>query len=94
MKDSKIRDKLKKLTEKWDKNVGPFDSRTRILTGSILVFVVPLQELGYFQIPLFSAIGAMFAGGILVVEGLTCRCVLYSLLGIDRYPVEESEPED
>jgi hypothetical protein len=96
MKDNRIYDKIKNLTGKWDKNVGPFDSQARILIGSMLILLAPLQALGYVPIPLFSSIGATFAGTILVVEGLINRCVLYSILGIDRCPVDirEKESED
>lgn len=93
MKDNRIFDKIKKLTGKWDKNVGPLDSRARILIGSILFLLAPLQALGHVPIPLLSSIGAAFAGTVLVVEGLINRCVLYSILGINRCPVDINKEE-
>ena len=87
-------DRIRALIGGWDQNVGPFDSKVRVLIGSILVLLAPLQVFGYVELPVFSSIGAAFAGIVLIVEGLLNRCVLYSLLGINRCPVDIEEDSE
>lgn len=87
-------DRIRDLMKGWDPNVGPFDSKVRVLVGSLLVLFAPLQFFGYLQLPFFSSIGAALAGIILLVEGLVNRCLLYSLLGINRCPVDMEEESE
>lgn len=72
----------------WDKNVGPLDAKLRIIFGVLLVLLAPLQGMGYITIPIFSTVGAAIAGIIIVIEGLVNRCILYTVLGINRCPVD------
>lgn len=83
-----LHNRIRKRTGGWSKNVGPTDAKVRVTVGVLLVALAPLQALGHVPIPLFSSIGAAFAGIVLVVEGVLSRCVLYSILGIDRCPVD------
>lgn len=82
----KLRSKIKDYSNIWKKNVGTVDARIRILVGLTLVLLAPLQLMEIIKIPLFTSIGAVVAGSILMVEGLVNRCILYSLLGINRCP--------
>jgi hypothetical protein len=79
----------------WGKNVGKVDARIRVIFGLILVLLAPLQLMEIIQIPFFTSVGAVVAGSILMVEGLVNRCILYSLLGINRCPADiESNEQD
>lgn len=71
-----------------DRNVGPLDAKVRVAVGVVLCVLAPLQALGMVTVPVFSSIGAGFAGTVLVIEGSLQRCLLYGLLGIDRCPVD------
>lgn len=75
----------------WDKNVGPMDAKLRIIFGVLLLSLAPLQGLGYITIPIFSTMGAAVAGIIIVIEGLVNRCILYTILGINRCPVDSQK---
>jgi|APHM01.1.fsa_nt_gi Protein of unknown function (DUF2892). len=76
------------LSGAMEKNVGPRDAQTRIVVGLLLIGLAPLQAAGYVPIPLFTSVGAAFAGAVLTVEGITSRCLLYKILGINRCPVD------
>lgn len=71
-----------------NRNVGPLDAKMRVAVGVLLCVLAPLQALGIATVPVFSSIGAGFAGAVLVIEGSVQRCLLYSLLGINRCPVD------
>ena len=89
IKDSYSR--IKNNLSGWNKNVGPLDAKIRIIFGAILISLAPLQGLGYIIIPIFSTFGAVIAGIIIIIEGLVNRCILYSILGINRCPVKTQE---
>lgn len=84
----RLRNKLKDIGSTWEKNVGRVDARIRILIGSLLMTLAPLQAAGFLPIPFFTSAGAFTAGAILMIEGALNRCILYSLLGIDRCPTD------
>lgn len=88
MSKDKLRSKINDYAGIWEKNVGSVDARIRIFVGSLLVLLAPLQATGYIPIPLFTSVGAVLAGCILIIEGLLNRCVLYSILGINRCPTD------
>lgn len=93
MSKDKLRSKMKDYAGVWEKNVGAVDARIRIFVGSLLVLLAPLQATGYVPIPFFTSVGAVLAGCILIIEGLLNRCVLYTLLGIDRCPADIKSSE-
>jgi len=71
-----------------DRNVGPLDARGRVVAGILLAVLAVVSTLGYTTIPLISDLGAAILAAVLIVEGLSRRCLLYRVLGIDRCPVE------
>lgn len=74
-----------------ERNVGPLDAKVRVGVGAVLCVFALLQALGVATVPVLSGVGAAFAGAVLIIEGSVRRCVLYSLLGINRCPVDVSE---
>ncbi|ERH03423.1 MAG: protein of unknown function (DUF2892) [Halorubrum sp. J07HR59] len=74
-----------------DRNVGPLDAKVRVGVGAVLCLFALLQALGVATVPVLSGVGAAFAGAVLIVEGSVRRCALYSLLGINRCPVDMSD---
>lgn len=91
MSKENFRNKVNHYASLWEKNVGHIDAKIRILVGSLLVLLAPLQVMGYIPIPFFTSVGAVLAGFILIIEGLINRCVLYTILGINRCPVDIKE---
>jgi len=71
-----------------NKNVGLLDARIRIAAGMVLGSLGMASVLGVLELSVLTALGMMLVAVVLVVEGLTRRCVLYRLLGIDRCPVD------
>lgn len=70
------------------KNVGPVDARLRVAIGVGCIIVATIAAGGYTTIPVVSPLGLGIFGAVLAVEGITSRCFLYRLLGIDRCPVD------
>lgn len=93
MSKDKLRSKINDYAGLWEKNMGSVDARIRIFVGSLLVLLAPLQATGYIPIPFFTSVGAVLAGLVLIVEGLLNRCVLYTILGIDRCPANIKSSE-
>jgi len=60
----------------------------RIVAGVAVAVVAALVAATDVSVPVVSVVGLALAGGVLVVEGTTRRCLLYRLLGIDRCPVD------
>ena len=83
-----IYEKIKNNAPTWNKNVGLLDAQVRVIFGAILLTLAPLQALGIIQIPILSTIGATFAGVVIDIEGLINRCILFSILGINRCPAD------
>lgn len=71
-----------------EKNVGPLDARLRVVAGTVLAVVAVLSVVDVVAVPFVSALGLGIVGGVLIVEGLLSRCLLYRILGIDRCPVD------
>lgn len=93
MNKDTLRSKINDYAGVWEKNVGSVDARIRIFVGSLLVLLALLQATGHVPIPFFTSIGAVIAGSILIVEGLVNRCILYTILGIDRCPADIKSTE-
>ncbi|MES3161129.1 MAG: DUF2892 domain-containing protein [Halorubrum sp.] len=70
------------------RNVGRVDATARVIGGVALVIFAVLVAVEQLTLPAFSALAVAVAGVVLVVEGATRRCLLYSALGIDRCPVD------
>ncbi|GEM_PF-245022 len=70
------------------RNVGTLDARLRVAVGVGLAVLAAVVAAGMVSVPLISALGLAIAAVVLVVEGLTRRCLLYRALGIDRCPVD------
>ncbi len=80
--------RVEPYSTRMDRNVGPFDARTRIVAGALLAALAVGSTLGYLTLPLISDLGAASIGLVLIVEGASRRCLLYRALGIDRCPVD------
>ncbi len=70
------------------RNVGALDARVRVFVGVGLAVLAGGVVVGTVSVPFISALGLAIAAVVLVVEGLTRRCLLYRALGIDRCPVD------
>ncbi|MES3516247.1 MAG: DUF2892 domain-containing protein [Natronomonas sp.] len=70
------------------RNVGPIDARLRVVFGSVVGVLAVCAALGWLTLPFVSPLGAGIIAAVLIVEGVLSRCLLYSLLGIDRCPAE------
>lgn len=71
-----------------NRNVGRVDAVARVVSGLAVVAIAWCVAAGIVSVPVGSAAGLGIAGGVLVLEGVTRRCLLYRLLGIDRCPVD------
>lgn len=71
------------------RNVGPLDSKARIVVGIGCGLLALLSLGGYTTVPVFSERGLGIIAAVLIIEGATSRCLLYRLLGINRCPVEK-----
>jgi len=69
-------------------NVGRVDAVVRVVSGLAVLALAYYTAAGVVSVPVGSAVGFGIAGGVLVLEGVTRRCLLYRILGIDRCPVE------
>ncbi|WP_276260273.1 YgaP family membrane protein [Haloglomus litoreum] len=81
-----------------EKNVGGYDRIARLVVGPILAIVGTAALLGYVTIAagtlgLALAAIALLVGLVFVVTGLTQKCPLNSLLGLDTYR-KSSEAEE
>jgi len=70
------------------RNVGPIDAAGRVLAGVVLVVLAGLVAAGTITVPVLSALALCLAALVVLIEGLTRRCLLYRILGIDRCPVD------
>lgn len=70
------------------RNVGPIDAASRVLAGVALVVLAGLAAAGTITVPVLSALALFLVAFVLLIEGLTRRCLLYRILGIDRCPVD------
>lgn len=70
------------------RNVGPIDAAGRVLAGVVLVVLAGLAAAGAITVPVLSALALFLVAFVLLIEGLTRRCLLYRILGIDRCPVD------
>lgn len=70
------------------RNVGRVDAVARIVLGVSLLSAAGLVIAGVVTTPVVSVAGLALAAIVLIVEGVTRRCLLYGLLGIDRCPVD------
>lgn len=78
----------------WNKNVGSIDAKIRVTTGMLLLLLLPLKIIGYIPITILSSTSLATVGIVLVLEGVFERCILYSILGINRCPTNINQPED
>lgn len=78
------------------KNVGGWDRLLRLVVGPVLLIVALAAVLGAITLgPVVIAISAI-VGVILTVTGLTQKCPLNQLLGVNTYkgkPPREAETE-
>lgn len=70
------------------RNVGRLDAATRVVGGVAIVILALLVATATVSVPVGSAVGLTVGGLVLIIEGVTRRCLLYRVLGIDRCPVE------
>lgn len=81
-----------------EKNVGSWDRLIRLIVGPVLLIVSAAAALGAITIsPVLIAL-SVIVGAILTVTGLTQKCPLNNLLGINTYrgrttPESETEQE-
>ena len=71
-----------------NRNVGRVDAGARVVSGLTILVLAYYTAAGVVSVPVGSAVGLGIVGGVLVLEGVTRRCLLYRILGIDRCPVE------
>ena len=79
-----------------EKNVGGWDRLLRLVVGPVLLVVSAVAALGAIALsPLLTALSAI-VGAVLTITGLTQKCPLNNLLGLNTYTDRtktESEPE-
>ena len=69
-------------------NVGRVDAGARVVSGLAVLALAYFTAAGVVSVPVGSAVGFGIAGRVPILEGVTRRCLLYRILGIDRCPVE------
>ncbi|ADQ68241.1 hypothetical protein C499_14995 [Halogeometricum borinquense DSM 11551] len=73
-----------------EKNVGGYDRIARLVVGPLLVIVGAAAVAGLFTIAagtlgLVLAGGALVVGAVLLTTGLTQKCPLNDVIGMDTY---------
>ncbi|QIB73178.1 DUF2892 domain-containing protein [Halogeometricum borinquense] len=73
-----------------EKNVGGYDRIARLVVGLLLVIVGAAAVAGLFTIAtgtlgLVLAGGALVVGAVLLTTGLTQKCLLNDVIGMDTY---------
>ena len=81
-----------------DKNVGGYDRIARLVLGPILAIVGTVALFGFVTLAAGTlgvalAAIALLVGLVFVVTGLTQKCPLNSVLGLDTYRKEVEETE-
>ncbi len=71
-----------------NRNVGRIDATVRVVGGLALAVFAALAAFGLVTVPIVSTLGLGVIAVVLIVEGVTRRCLLYRVLGIDRCPVD------
>lgn len=79
-----------------EKNVGGWDRLLRLIVGPVLLLVTAAAALGIIVLlPVLTVLSAI-AGAILTITGLTQKCPMNNLLGLNTYKgrkMSESETE-
>lgn len=84
---------VKSLALDMEKNVGHFDRIARLALGPVLLILGGLAATGAFALGSPPTWAVLLAGVVLVVTGITQRCVINEALGIDTYR-GDTEPVD
>jgi uncharacterized membrane protein HdeD (DUF308 family) len=71
-----------------NKNVGGIDRKARLVAGPLLLLVGIAALLNLFALGTAVSVVVLAVGAILTATGITQRCPLNTLLGVDTCPLD------